>query len=234
MVGGSADFLAFKEFNFSGLKGQTKSSRKGLHYYSSRVTLVLASRNIEFLNYLLVNMFRMGQLHLGDLIIEPEKAEIERIPDLEKYEKFICLSPLVLAEPSLLDDRATRFLDPETDAFSDQLYDIAMQHIEVLTLFDEEAMATFNEFQVLPDKNYLAKLEEGNKKYSRVYTTFDQDVRFDVRGYTFPFFFYGAKELKEVIFLDGLGALPHKGFGMIDLANEDPNDRVEPYAIPGL
>ena len=95
-------------------------------------------------------------------------------------------------------------------------------------------MASFNEFQIVPDKEYLAKLEDGNKKYSRVYNIFDQDVRFDVRGYTFPFYFYGAKELKEVIFLDGLGALPHKGFGMIDLANEDPNDRVERYEIPGL
>lgn len=232
MVGGNSDYLAFKGFNFSGLKGQTKSSRKGLHYYSSRVTLVLASRNIDFLNYLLANMFRMGQLQLGDLILEPEKTELEQIPDLTNYEKFICLSPIVLSEPSLLDDRATRFHDPETDDFSDQLYDLAMQHLERLALFEPDAMASFNEFQIVPDKEYLTKLEEGNKKYSRVYTTFDQDVRFDVRGYTFPFFFYGAKELKEVIFLDGLGALPHKGFGMVDIANEDPNDRVEPYEIP--
>jgi CRISPR-associated endoribonuclease Cas6 len=234
MVGGNAEYLSFDEFNFSGLKGQTKSSRKGLHYYSNRVTLIVASRNVDFLNYLLINMFKMNHLEVGSLVLVPERVEVEQIPDLSNYEKFICLSPILLSMPSLMDDSATQFLDPETDEFSDKLYDLAMQHVENLGLFDSETMATFNQFQIEPDKDYLAKLVENNKKFSRVYPTYDQDVKFDVRGYTFPFYFYGATELKKVLFLDGLGALSHKGFGMIDLANEDPNDRVEPYEIRGL
>jgi CRISPR-associated endoribonuclease Cas6 len=234
MVGGNSEYLSFNGFNFSGLKGQTKSSRKGLHYYSNRVTLIVASRNIDFLNYLLANMFKMNRLEVGSLVLVPERVEVEKMPDLSNYEKFICLSPILLYEPSLTDELVTQFLDPETDEFSDRLYDLAMQHVENLALFDSEAMATFNQFQVAPDKEYLAKLEENNKKFSRVYPTYDQDIKFDVRGYTFPFYFYCAAELKEVIFLDGLGALSHKGFGMIDLANEDPNDRVEPYEIPTL
>lgn len=234
MVGGDPDFLAFRKFNFSGLKGQTKSSRKGLHYYSSRVTLVLASHDEGFIDYVLLHMFKMQQLHLGDLTLEPEKVEVEVIPDLANYEKFICLSPLVLAEPSLLDDKAKQFVDPVTDTFSDQLYDLAMQDVESQNLFNEDKLATFNEFQIVPDTAYLAKLEENNKKFSRVYAVYDQDIKFEVRGYTFPFFFYGAPELKRALFIDGLGSLPHKGFGMIDLANEDPNDRVQPYDIPGI
>ncbi len=234
LVGGNSDFLSFRGFNFSGLKGQTKSSRKGLHYYSSRVTLVLASRNIDFINYILRNMYNMGQIKLGDLVLTFERVEVEKIPELAKYEKFICLSPLVLSEPSLTNDEATAYVNPESDEFSDRLYDIAMHHVENLMMFSEEKMASFNQFQVVPDKDYLNKLVERNKKFSRIYNTYDQDIKFDVRGYTFPFYFYGAKELKEVIFTDGLGAIPHKGFGMIDLANEDPNDRVEEYQIPGL
>lgn len=234
MVGGNAEYLSFNGFNFSGLKGQTKSSRKGLHYYSNRVTLIVSSRNVDFLNYLLANMFKMKRLEVGSLVLVPERVEVEKIPDLSDYEKFICLSPILLSVPSLMDDSATQFLDPETDEFSDKLYDLAMQHVESLALFDSETMSTFNQFQITPDKNYLEKLAENNKKFSRVYPTYDQDIKFDVRGYTFPFYFYGATELKDVIFLDGLGALSHKGFGMIDLANEDPNDRVEPYEIPEL
>ena len=234
MVGGDPDFLSFKAFNFSGLKGQTKSSRKGLHYYSSRVTLVLASRNVDFINYILQNMFKMQQVQLGDLALQPERVEIENIPDLGSFEKFICLSPLVLAEPSLTNDNAVAYVNPQSDKFSDLLYDMAMLHVESQSLFDAATMASFNEFQVVPDKVYLEKLVENNKKFSRVYATYDQDVKFDVRGYTFPFHFYGARELKEVLFIDGLGAIPHKGFGMIDLANEDPNSRVEPYEVPGL
>ena len=234
MVGGNMEYLSFNGFNFSGLKGQTKSSRKGLHYYSNRVTLIVSSRNVDFLNYLLVNMFKMKRLDVGSLVLVPERVEKEKIPDLTSYEKFICLSPILLHKPSLTDDAVTQFLHPETDEFSDRLYDLAMQHVENLALFDSSTMATFSQFQIAPDKDYLAKLEENNKKFSRVYPTYDQDIKFDVRGYTFPFYFYGATELKEVLFIDGLGALSHKGFGMIDLANEDPNDRVEPYDIPTL
>ena len=234
LVGGKSEYLNFIEFNFSGLKGQTKSSRKGLHYYSSRVTLIVSSRNVDFLNYLLASMFKMDRLEMGSLILTPERVELENLPDTSNYEKFICLSPILLAKPSLTDSNASDFIDPRTDEFSDKLYDLTMQHIENLNLFDAGTRETFNKFQIEPDKAYLEKLEENNKKFSRVYPTYDQDVKFEVRGYTFPFFFYAAAELKEVIFLDGLGAMPHKGFGMIDLANEDPNDRVEPYQIPGL
>jgi CRISPR-associated endoribonuclease Cas6 len=234
MVGGSQEYLSFKGFNFSGLKGQTKASRKGLHYYSSRVTLIVASRDIDFLNYLLANIFKMPRLEVGSLVLEPERVEVEKLPDLTGYEKFICLSPILLAEPSLLNDTATNFVNPESDEFSDNLYDLAMQKVEEAGIYDTETRSSFSQFQVSPDSDYLARLVENNKKFSRVYPTYDQDVKFDVRGYTFPFFFYAATELKEVVFLDGLGALSHKGFGMIDLANEDPNDRVEPYEIPAL
>ena len=195
---------------------------------------MLASRNVDFIDYILFNMFKMQKLQLGDLELGPERVELEKIPDLSAYEKFICLSPIVLARPSLTDDQAVAFINPQSDEFSDRLYDLAMQHVESQGLFDEAAMADFNQFQVVPDKVYLDKLVENNKKFSRVYSTYDQDIKFDVRGYTFPFYFYGAKELKEVLFIDGLGAIPHKGFGMIDLANEDPNNRVEEYPIPGL
>ena len=232
MVGGNPDFIPFKEFNFSGLKGQTKSSRKGLHYYSNRVTLIVASRNKDFINYLLANIFELSTLQLGDLTIEAERVELEGQPNLADHDKFICLSPLVLSEPSLLSDEATAFIDPMSDAFSDKLYDNAMVKAESSGLFDQATMAGFNQFQVIPDKDYLTKIAENNKKYSRVYATYDQDVKYDARGYTFPFYFYGAPELKEILFIDGLGALPHKGFGMIDLANEDPNNRAEPYEFP--
>lgn len=234
MVGGNAEYLSYNGFNFSGLKGQTKSSRKGLHYCSSRVTLVVSSRDKDFLNYLLQSMFKMPRVEVGSLVLVPERVEVEHLPSTDGIEKFICLSPILLSQPSLMDDSATEFINPETDEFSDMLYDLAMQHIEALRLFDNDTMAGFNQFQVVPDKAYITKLIEQKKKFSRVYPTYDQDVKFEVRGYTFPFYFYASPEIKDIILLDGLGALPHKGFGMIDLANVDPNERVEPYDIPGL
>ncbi len=234
MLGANRDFLTFKGFNFSGLKGQTKSSRKGLHFCSSRVTLVISSRNNHFVDYLLYHLFKMPKVSVGNLHLQPERVELENLPDIGSYEKFICLSPILLSEPALFDETATRFVDPESDEFSDKLYDLAMQHIEELAVFSADKLKEFSSFQIVPDREYLDKLAARNKKFSRVYPTFDQDVKFEVRGYTFPFYFYAPPEVKEIVFMDGLGALPHKGFGMIDLANEDPTARVAPYAVPGL
>ncbi|MEN8251858.1 MAG: CRISPR-associated protein Cas6, partial [Bacteroidota bacterium] len=138
LLGGNKDYLSFTGFNFSGLKGQTKSSRKGLHYFSSRVTLVVSSRNSEFINYILVNIFRQPQIEVGSLVLTPEKVEIEKMPKIDDYEKFICLSPILLSRPILMDNQATQFLDPESDEFSDKLYDNVMQHVEDQKIFDSE------------------------------------------------------------------------------------------------
>ncbi|MCB0494497.1 MAG: CRISPR-associated endoribonuclease Cas6 [Cyclobacteriaceae bacterium] len=234
LKGGNPNFSSFKIFNFSGLKGQTKPSRKGLHYYSSRVTLVVSSLNKAFLDYLLLNLFQLPQVEVGGLILQPEKVEVENIDSVEKNDKFICISPLVLMEPKILDDTSKEFIQPEDDEFSDLVYEATLQRMEACSLFDSDKLTTFNEFQIVPDKAYLDKLNESHKKFSRVYPLYDQDVKYEVRGYTFPFSFYAEPEVKKFVFLNGLGALTHKGFGMIDVAHQDPNVRAEEYEIPGL
>lgn len=234
LKGGDPDFVSFNIYNFSGLKGQTKPSRKGLHYYSTRVTLVVSSLNKSFIDYLLFHMFQLPQLEIGGLILQPEKVEVENIEDVYKSEKFICISPIVLVAPKIMDESSKEFIDPEKDEFSDLIYDVTLQRMEACSLFDSDKLSTFNEFQVVPDKEYLDKLNNSNKKFSRIYPLFDQDVKFELRGYTFPFTFYAAPEVKNFVFLNGIGALTHKGFGMVDIAHQDPNKRATAYKIPGL
>ncbi|TRX48309.1 CRISPR-associated endoribonuclease Cas6 [Fulvivirga sp. M361] len=229
MKGGTKDFVDFSLYNFSGLKGQTKISRKGLHFYSSRVTLVLSSPSKEFIDYFLMNLFELEQVEIGNLVIQPEDVELENRVEFGDNTKFICISPVVILSSSFNDTTAKRFIPPETDSFSDLLYESTMTRMQSTGMFSEEQMAGFYKFQLVPDKNYLARLNAAQKKFARIYPVFDQDVKYEIRGYTFPFTLYAAKEVQEFVFHSGLGKFTHKGFGMLDVANTNPNQRVLKY-----
>ena len=54
---GEDQYNSFTHYNFSGLKGQTRVSRSGLHYTSSRVTVVLSSTYRDFLDFLISRIF---------------------------------------------------------------------------------------------------------------------------------------------------------------------------------
>jgi CRISPR-associated endoribonuclease Cas6 len=48
-----------------------------------------------------------------------------------------------------------------------------------------------------------------------------------VRGYTFPFTLYAAKEVQQFVYENGLGHFTHKGFGMLDVAHNDTIQQAE-------
>lgn len=229
MKGNNKDYINYSFYNFSGLKGQTKISRKGLHYYSSRVTLVLSSPSKEFIDYFLNNLFDFPKVELGALALQPEFVELEEAVEMDEHSKFICISPLVLMNSSFNDSSAKRFIPPDTDTFSDLLYDSTIQRMSDTGSYTEEELTSFYKFQLIPDKNYIARLTAQQKKYARIYPVFDQDVKYEVRGYTFPFTLYAAKEVLEFVFNCGMGQFTHKGFGMLDVAHSNPNSRVLKY-----
>ncbi len=227
--GGNEEFRDFNFYNFSGLKGQTKISRNGLHFFSNRVTLVFSSSNKEFLDYFLKQLFSLPNIDIGNLVLIPESVETEETPDLKNVDKFICISPIVIIKPKFNSSDSKRFISPELDEFSDRLYESTMLRMQNLLAFTEEQLASYNKFQLVPDVNYLRKIKESQKKFARIYPLYDQDVKYEIRGYTFPFTLYAEAEVKEFIFHCGLGEFAHKGFGMIDIANSDPAQRTIPY-----
>lgn len=227
--GGEERFKSFNFYNFSGLKGQTKISRNGLHYYSSRVTLVFSCPDKEFVDYFLKNLFSFPQIEVGNLVLIPEGVEKEEYPEIGDAMKFICISPVVLLNPTFNDNEGKRFVSPESEIFSDLLYETTMIRIEKYGAFSTEQIANFYKFQIVPDKDYLNKIRETQKKFARIYPVYDQDVKYEVRGYTFPFTLYAAKEVQEFVFTCGLGSYTHKGFGMLDIANSDPSKRAVKY-----
>lgn len=227
--GGKEEFYNYNFFNFSGLKGQTKVSRSGLHYYSSLVTLVLSSQSEEFIDYLLEQIFATSKIELGNLILSPEYTEIEVEPVLEASNKFVCISPLVLITPAFNEEAGKRFINPDSDEFSDLLYESTLTRMEKSGWYSAEQMETFFKFQVVPDMVYVNKLKEQQKKFARIYAVYDLDVKYEVRGYTLPFTLYAAPEVQDFVFKCGLGAFTHKGFGMMDLATHPLGDRTTPY-----
>lgn len=218
MTGKKAEFYSYTQYNFSGLKGQIKISRKGLHFYSARVTLVLSATDQSFLDYLTTVLFEQKELLIGNLQLVPETTEKEETVTIGDPVKFLCISPIVLLPSSFNDDSSKRFISPDSDEFSDLLYDSTIERMELSGKFTTQQIADFYKFQLVADKDYIERIQASHKKFARIYPLYDSDVKYEVRGYTFPFTLYAPQPVQQFIYENGLGYYSHKGFGMLDVA----------------
>lgn len=221
MIGGNKAFADYKQYNFSGLKGQIKISRKGLHFFSSKITLVFSAADKTFLDYFLGVLFAQKDLTIGNLQLLPEAVENEDVVTITDSVKFLCISPIVLLAGSFNDDQAKRFISPEVDEFSDLLYDATIARMEASGKYTTEQLADYYKFQVVADQEYLNRIQTSHKKFARIYPVYDSDVKFEVRGYTFPFTMYAPQPVQQFVYEHGLGQFSHKGFGMLDVASSD-------------
>lgn len=221
MIGGNKEFADYKQFNFSGLKGQIKISRKGLHFFSSKITLVFSAADQPFLDYFLGVLFAQKDLMIGNLQLIPESFENEDPVTITDSVKFLCISPIVLLPGAFNNDNAKRFISPEEDEFSDLLYDSTIARMEASGKYTPEQLADFYKFQVVADQEYINKIQSSHKKFARIYPVYDSDIKFEVRGYTFPFTMYAPQPVQQFVYEHGIGHFSHKGFGMLDVANAD-------------
>ncbi len=226
----SADdqFKNYNYYSFSGLKGQTKVSRAGLHYNSSRVTVVVSSPSRDFIDFLIGLIFDQPKIEFGPLAVVPEYVDEEVTLDFEESTKFLGISPMVLIPAAFNSEDSKQFIEPGTDEFSDLLFESTVQRMEEYGV-EVERIPKIQKFQVVPDLVYINKIRQSQKKFSRIYSIYDQDVRYEVRGYTFPFTLYAPPEVQEFVFTCGIGLYNNKGFGMLDLANVDPTKRTVSY-----
>jgi CRISPR-associated endoribonuclease Cas6 len=231
LLGGDPRYLNYNHFHFSGLKGQTKVSRQGLHYLSYFTTVVIASENEEFMRYLLTQIFSKEVHYLGNLQLAPHSMEREMVKENSAEQKLICISPLVLAEPVYDSAESKAFISPDKDEFSDMLFESTITRLADVSGKTEEELQEYSAFQVVPDMDYIERLTLSGKKFARIFSVFHMDVRYEVRGYVFPFTLYATEKMQEFIFFNGLGALPHKGFGMIDRIDHDKVVLTEPFEL---
>lgn len=224
-------YLDFNQYNFSGLKGQTKVSRKGLHYFSAKVTLVFACSDKGFLDYFLERLFEQKEVIVGNMHLVPEAVEAEDPVTINDESRFLCISPIVVIPAAFNDESGKKFVSPESDEFSDLLYDSTLSRMEASGKFTAEQLASFYKFQIVADRDYIQRIQASHKKFARIYPLYDNDVKFEVRGYTFPFTLYAAKEVQQFIYENGLGYFTHKGFGMLDVANNDSIQRTPQHDV---
>jgi CRISPR-associated endoribonuclease Cas6 len=216
MVIGNEYDLDKTPFNYSGLKGQTKVGRDGLHYFSRLVTLVFTSSNEQFLKDVTQKLFNIGHFYLGNLQLEPHlvEKEMSTIPDVYRC-KYLCISPIVISKSSSqLQNKL--FTSPESDEFSSKLKQSTIDRMEENDYNFGDKTA---DFIVNSDMGYIERLTERGKKFARIYTLNHQRKSLEVRGYTFPFELNANKEVHNFIFKNGLGELTQCGFGMLDLTN---------------
>lgn len=213
--------------NFSALKGQTRVSKTGLHFYSARVTLVFSSPEVTVIDRFLHRIFARPEIAVGDLQLVPEAVEREELPPFTESVKCVCISPVVLTAAGSV--AAKKFVPPESDLFSDLLYESTMARMEASGRYSAEEIASFFRFQVVPDKDYLSRIREGEKKFARIYPIETPSGPAEVRGYTFPFTLFAAPPVQEFLFGSGLGYCTGRGFGMLDLANAEQVRKTERY-----
>lgn len=225
MFGPEKSYQGYTQFNFSGLKGQTKISRKGLHFYSSKVTLVFACADRVFLDYFIPRLFEQKDIVIGSLHLVPDSVEEESPVEIHGESRFLCISPIVPVPASFNDERGKKFITPESDEFSDLLYDSTLARMGETSRYTQEQLTSFYKFQIVPDPGYLQRLQASHKKFARIYPLYDNDVKFEVRGYTFPFTLYAAPEVQRFVYENGLGYFCHKGFGMLDIASNNSIER---------
>ncbi|MEH0153902.1 CRISPR-associated endoribonuclease Cas6 [Limibacter armeniacum] len=224
--------LEDQSFCYSGLKGQTKVGREGLHYFSKRVTIVFSSADKVFINLLIQKTFEQPHLTLGNLVLIPEKVEEEVAPEYQEHMKFLCISPLVIRNERS-NTRNKEFIFPTTDEFSDLLYESTMFRMEKSGKFSAEEISSFFRFQIIPDSKYLERITKSEKKFARIYTLIIDGSIKEIRGYTFPFEFYADPTVQRFIFENGFGELTNHGFGMLDVPQDTPPERRVIYSVSG-
>lgn len=223
----------FTTFSFSGLKGQTNVGREGLFIVSSKVTVVVSSSNPDFIQFLVSKIFEHDEISISALRVAPESVDEEEQPSFSSSEKFVCISPILLLHPTFNSSEGKQFIMPDHDAFSDHLFEVTLKRMHEQGINTSQIVG-LERFQVVPDKEYLLKLKNTNKKFSRIYSFYDQDVMYESRGYTFPFVLYAVPEIISFAYTHGLGHYNHKGFGMVDLASAEGTRKTTTYSIPSL
>jgi len=217
-------------YNFSSLKGQTKIGKEGLHYFSAKVSLVFSSNDPVLVETLVNQLYNEKNLRLGKLFLNPSNVDKENPIIFKNEMKYICLSPMAIINPLDTSIDAKLFINPSFDAFSDALYENTLNRMERAGATPEE-IAEYFQFQLIPDKEYLTKMKGEEKKFARIFPVYMNEEKYEIRGYTFPFTFYAHPKVQEFIFTCGFGVFTERGFGMLDLANTDPNLRVVPFPI---
>ncbi len=200
-------------FNFSSLKGTSKITNGFMRFLSSKITLVISSRNAEHAEALVQLIFDQPHLEVGKMYLLPKTYEVIPDPDFQTKMRYLCISPLILINPDKEPQKAQDLIDPTSQQFSDILYNITLDRMERAG-YSESKLNEFAEFEAQPDMEYISKINETGKKYARFYKSASGNT---MMGFLLPFTLHAHPEVQKFIWETGLGVLTEEGYGMVDL-----------------
>ncbi len=225
-------FLGSETWNFSGLKGQTKVTAKGLFYNSQKVTLVFSSPSSSLVEGFIAGIFSCNCIGIAGLELKPLEVLEEEAGFSARMEKYVCISPLVVLSEGLPEVELKQFISPLSDSFADLLYESTMSRMEKAGFEFAQQTESAGIFRFRPDMEYLQKARENDRKFSRIYSLEGMGNFNELRAYTFPFYLEASAEVHRFIFECGLGEAARNGFGMIDFADRKNRTRLLDYRLP--
>ncbi len=200
-------------FNFSSLKGTSKIQNGFMRFLSSKITLVISSRNQEFAEALVKKIFDNPHLAVGKMNLVPKTYEVIPDPSFQTKMRYLCISPLIIFNPDKESERAQDIVDPTSQQFSDILYNITLDRMEKAG-FTETMLNEFAEFEAQPDMEYINKINESGKKYARMYKSAAGNP---MMGFLLPFTLHAHPDVHKFIWECGIGQLTEEGYGMVDM-----------------
>lgn len=229
--GQTTEFSQNLNYNFSGIKGQTKVTPDGLFFHSPKVTLVLSAADPGFVEQVVRSLLSMDKVFVGSMVLRVVEVSTEIYPKLERAQKYVCLSPFIpLCEGEDLAE-IKRFTPPDTLPFAKMIQRSVLNRMEKSGRFDPSLLERFQNFRFEADRLYLLKARATEKKFSRIYSTQTSGNQIEVRGYTFPFLLEAEPEVHEFLLTSGFGELTSEGFGMLDLADHKNVCQFEPFHL---
>ena len=203
---------------YSTVKGTVSIAEGYIKYQSTKVSLVIASNNDDFLQTLVNNIFRQRTIAIGKMELYPKQKIVVEMPQYKSVMKYVCISPIILIDPKKEPMRAADILDPASHEFSDLLFNSTIERMEE-SGYSEEELSEFVSFQAIADADYLIRIAENNKRYTRYYKNLDDQI---IHGYLFPFALHAHPKVQEFICNCGIGYYCYQGFGMVDVVRMVP------------
>ncbi len=211
-------------YAYSTLKGSSNVQSGNITFLNTKVNLILSSNNEEFLKATVDKMFEKHVVKIGKMLLMPKQQQVIEMPVYTSEMKYVCLSPFVIIDSGKEPDRAETIIDPTTQEFSDMLFNITMKRMNEAG-FTEEELKNFETFEAIADAEYLKKIVENNKRFSRFYRNLDGQT---IIGYLLPFTLHAHPKVQEFICDTGIGLYTLEGYGMVDVVGDKPT----PVAIP--
>ena len=205
-------------FCFSSLKGTSKVQAGQIRFLSSKVSLVFAAPEANFAEQLVQSIFDRRLVSFAKLTLVPKSYDIIPDPEFKTVMKYVCISPMIPQPPFEVDAAGVvpDALDPRSHEFSDLFYDSIMDRMEKAG-FTQEQLASFAEFEIMPDPNYIQKILETHKKFARIYKN---NLNQTIFGYLLPFTLHAHPQVQKFIWDCGIGLNTNQGYGMIDVVGQ--------------